>query len=73
MSACQRIDGLKTALSAIFINGHGARTIVTYRDPRIAGVSPRDPDALVGAADIILADNRFPQFVTPICEAARRR
>jgi sulfofructose kinase len=72
-SACQRVDGLKTALSAIFVNSRGERTIVTYRDPRIAGVTPRDPNALVGAADIVLADNRFPLFVRPICEAARRR
>jgi sulfofructose kinase len=73
ISACQRVDGLKTALSAIFINARGERTIVTYRDPRIAAVTPRDPEAVVGVADIVLADNRFPQFVRPICEAARRR
>jgi sulfofructose kinase len=71
-SACQRVDGLATALSAIFINARGERTIVTYRDQRIAAVTPRDPEALVGTADIVLADNRFPQFVRPICEAARR-
>ena len=34
---------------------------------------PRDPDGHASAADIVLADNRFPQFVRPICEAARRR
>ena len=72
-SACQRVDGLATALSAIFINARGERTIVTYRDQRIAAVTPRDPQALAGTADIVLADNRFPQFVRPICEAARRR
>ena len=72
-SACQRVDGLATALSAIFINPRGERTIVTYRDQRIAAVTPRDPQALAGTADIVLADNRFPQFVRPICEAARRR
>lgn len=73
VSACQRIDGLATALSAIFINARGERTIVTYRDQRIAAVTPRDPEALAGAADIVLADNRFPLFVRPICDAARRR
>jgi sulfofructose kinase len=73
ISACQRVDGLKTALSAIFINARGERTIVTYRDPRIAAVTPYDSEPLVGRADIVLADNRFPQFVRPICEAARRR
>ena len=72
-SACQRVDGLATALSAIFINPRGERTIVTYRDQRIAAVTPRDPQALAGTADIVLAENRFPQFVRPICAAARRR
>ena len=72
-SACQRIDGLATALSAIFINAQGDRTIVTYRDARIAAVAPAAPERLVAEADLVLADNRFPQFVRPICEAARRR
>jgi sulfofructose kinase len=72
-TACQRIDGLGTALSAIFMNARGDRTIVTYRDERIAAATPRDPDRVVAAADAVLADNRYPQFVQPICEAARRR
>ena len=42
-SACQRVGGLATALSAIFINARGDRTIVTYRDARIAAVTPADP------------------------------
>jgi len=50
-SACQRVDGLATALSAIFINARGERTIVTYRDQRIAAVTPRDPEALAGTAE----------------------
>ena len=71
--ACQRTAGLATALSAIFINARGDRTIVTYRDERVAATAPADPERLVAAADIVLADNRFPDFVTPICAAARRR
>jgi sulfofructose kinase len=70
---CRRVDGLATALSAIFINRHGDRMIVTYRDERIAAVTPADPDKIVAAADMVLADNRYPAFVQPICEAARRR
>jgi sugar/nucleoside kinase (ribokinase family) len=72
-SFCQRIGGLATALSAIFMNGRGDRTIVTYRDERIAAATPTDPDAAVARADAVLADNRYPAFVRPICEAARRR
>jgi sulfofructose kinase len=72
-AACQRIDGLGTALSAIFMNARGDRTIVTYRDERIAAATPRDPEHVVSTADAVLADNRYPEFVRPICEAARRR
>src|SRR5580698_4008689 len=70
---CQRVDGLATALSAIFMDARGDRTIVTYRDERIATATPADPDRIVAAADAMLADNRYPDFVRPICEAARRR
>jgi sugar/nucleoside kinase (ribokinase family) len=71
-TACQRVGGLSTALSAIFMNARGDRTIVTYRDERIAAAVPDDPERVVSAADAVLADNRYPQFVRPICEAARR-
>jgi sugar/nucleoside kinase (ribokinase family) len=72
-SACQRVDGLATALSAIFIDDRGDRTIVTYRDQRIAAVTPDDPMALTADADLVLADNRYPAFARPVCEAARQR
>ena len=72
-SACQRLDGLTTGLSAIFVDAGGDRTIVTYRDPRIAAARPRDAEAVAAAAVLVLADNRYPDFVRPICEAAHRR
>lgn len=72
-TACQRIDGLATALSAIFINARGDRMIVTYRDERISAAAPADPDGVTAEIDAALADNRFPAFVAPICAAARRR
>lgn len=70
---CQRIDGMATALSAIFMNARGDRTIVTYRDERVATTRPNDPNAMVAGADAVLVDNRYPDFVLPICEAARAR
>jgi sugar/nucleoside kinase (ribokinase family) len=72
-AGCQRIAGLATALSAIFIDARGDRMIVTYRDDRIATAVPADPTRLVAGADAVLADNRFPDFVRPICAAARER
>jgi sugar/nucleoside kinase (ribokinase family) len=68
---CQRVDGFATALSAIFMNARGDRTIVTYRDDRIAATAPADADGAIAGAHAILADNRYPDFVTPICAAAR--
>ena len=45
--------------------------IVTYRDERLAAATPADPSGLVASVDAVLADNRFPEFVRPICAAAR--
>jgi sulfofructose kinase len=70
---CQRFAGFATALSAIFVDARGDRMIVTYRDDRLAAMTPPDPERLVATADIVLADNRYPAFVAPICAAARRR
>jgi sulfofructose kinase len=72
-SGCQRLAGVSTALSAIFIDAQGERMIVTYRDRRLVMATPADPAALVATADAVLADNRYPDFVRPICAAARRR
>lgn len=47
--------------------------IVTHRDPRIEAGHVADPDALVKDVTLLLADNRFPDFVRPICDAAKRR
>jgi sugar/nucleoside kinase (ribokinase family) len=72
-SGCQRLPGVLTALSAIFIDAHGERMIATHRDDRLAAAAPNDPAALVNAVDAVLVDNRFPEFVRPICVAARAR
>src|SRR5262249_24035155 len=70
---CQRLAGVATALSAIFIDARGDRMIVTHHDHRLAAATPADPARLVACADAVVADNRFPEFVRPICVAARAR
>ncbi|HEY6992342.1 MAG TPA: PfkB family carbohydrate kinase [Xanthobacteraceae bacterium] len=72
-SGCPRQAGVPTALSAIFIDTRGERMIVTHRDERLAAATPADPAGLVASADAVLADNCFPEFVRPICLAARAR
>ncbi|HEY7663861.1 MAG TPA: PfkB family carbohydrate kinase [Xanthobacteraceae bacterium] len=72
-AGCQRIDGIATPVSVIFVDTRGERMIVTHRDRRLDAARPRDAADLVAAADAVLADNRFPDFVRPICTAARAR
>jgi sugar/nucleoside kinase (ribokinase family) len=68
-----RIKDAAAPVSGIMIDDSGERMIATFRDRRIEQARAPDPDALVQNADLLLADNRFPAFVRPICEAARRR
>jgi sulfofructose kinase len=70
---CPRVSGVASSMSAICIDPRGERAIVNYRDDRLAAARPSDPAAIVAAADAMLVDNRFPEFVLPICEAARAR
>lgn len=72
-SACSRVFGVPTPISAISIDPRGERAIVNFRDDRLAAARPANPAALVAGADAVMADNRFPEFVLPICEAARER
>jgi sugar/nucleoside kinase (ribokinase family) len=68
-----RVSGATAPVSGIMIDSSGERMIATYRDRRIETARVSDPDALVRDATVLLADNRFPEFVLPVCEAARRR
>ena len=70
---CPRVAGVASSISAISIDPRGERAIVNYRDDRLTAARPEDPAALVGGADAVLADNRFPEFTLPICAAARAR
>jgi sugar/nucleoside kinase (ribokinase family) len=72
-AACVRMAGARSPISAIMVDGRGERTIVNYRDARLADARIDDPGPLVAKADVVLADNRFPEFVLPICRAARNR
>jgi sugar/nucleoside kinase (ribokinase family) len=46
---------------------------VHYRDDRLGDARLDRPAAIVADIDAVVADNRFPQFVLPICTAARAR
>lgn len=73
ISSVVRVEGATAPVSGIMVDASGERMIVTHRDKRIESARIADPDALVKDITLLLADNRFPDFVRPICEAAKRR
>ena len=68
-----RVAGATAPVSGIMVDASGERMIVTHRDKGIETARIADPDALVADVSLLLADNRFPDLVRPVCEAARRR
>jgi sugar/nucleoside kinase (ribokinase family) len=68
-----RVPGATAPVSGILIDASGERMIATYRDRRIESARVADPAALVKDVSLLLADNRFPDYVRPVCEAARAR
>jgi sulfofructose kinase len=68
-----RVAGATAPVSGIMVDAAGERMIVTHRDKRIETARLADPDRLVADISLLLADNRFPELVRPVCEAARRR
>jgi sugar/nucleoside kinase (ribokinase family) len=72
-AGCVRLDGVASAISAIFVNERGERTIATHRSQCLDAVVPLDAGRLAAGADAVLADNRCANFSLPICRAALRR
>jgi sugar/nucleoside kinase (ribokinase family) len=72
-SGVVRVKDAAAPVSGIMVDATGERMIVTYRDQRIESARVPDPDTLIKDISLLLADNRFPEFVRPICEAAKRR
>jgi sulfofructose kinase len=68
-----RVDGGSISVSGIFIDRDGEKMVATRRGQKLEGVAPPEPDALVADIDMLLADNRFPDYIRPLCLAARAR
>jgi sulfofructose kinase len=68
-----RVAGATASVSLILIDAAGEKSIATRRGHGLGHLLPADADALVADADAVLVDNRFPEFVTAVCQAARQR
>ena len=71
-SGAARVEGGSISVSGIFIDASGEKMVVTQRGTKLDQARPADPAALVADVDVVLADNRFPDFVQPICERRAR-
>jgi len=69
-SQVERVDGASISVSGILIDATGEKLVATRRGERLGDARPRNPAALVADVDIVMADNRFPDFVRPILQAA---
>jgi sulfofructose kinase len=68
-----RVAGGVASLSGIFVDAAGERLLATRREQGLRTARAHDPEALLRGIAVVLADNHFPEFVLPVCEAARRR
>ncbi|MBI3702689.1 MAG: sugar kinase [Rhizobiales bacterium] len=72
-SGAVRVAGGTASVSLILIDARGEKTIATRRGIGLGKALPADADKLLADADAVLVDNRFPEFVTAVCRAARLR
>jgi sugar/nucleoside kinase (ribokinase family) len=72
-SGALRVPEAMSSVSLILVDAAGEKMIATRRDKGLSGIVPSDPAGLVANVDAVLLDNRYPDFVTPICRAAQRR
>jgi len=68
-----RVAGTTASVSLILIDAEGEKTIATRRSDNLGNVLPRDAEAALDGVDLLLIDNRFPEFVTAMAHAARAR
>ena len=68
-----RVDGGTASVSLILLDASGEKTIATRRGVNLGRALPNDASTLVADVDAVLVDNRFPEFVSAVCRAARER
>jgi sulfofructose kinase len=67
------VEGGSISTSAILIDRDGEKMVATRAGERLDRAVPPHPEALLADVDVLLADNRFPNYVGPLCLVARSR
>jgi sulfofructose kinase len=68
-----RVPGAISSVSLIMVDAAGEKMIATRRDQGLSDIAPANAAQAVATADIVVLDNRYPNFVIPICQAAAAR
>jgi sugar/nucleoside kinase (ribokinase family) len=68
-----RVSGATASVSLILLDAAGEKMIATLRGNGLNIARPADAAAAVSFVAALMVDNRFPEFVTPLCRAANRR
>src|ERR1700674_4566687 len=72
-TAVVRLPNAVASVSGIFIDASGERLLATRHAQGLETARPGAPEHLVRDIGVLLVDNRFSEFVLPICHAARDR
>lgn len=70
-SAVRRLPGLRSPLSAIFVDASGERMLVSYADPALPGPADWLPDRLPAGVDAVLGDTRWQRGSAHLFRLAR--
>lgn len=70
-SGVVRVDGGTASVSLILLDAEGEKTIATRRGVGLGKVLPADAKKLVADTAAVSIDNRFPEFVMAVCQAAK--
>ena len=68
-----RVPGGTCSASLIMIDERGEKLIASRRGHGLRGIAPADAHAAVASVDAVLLDNRYPDFVIAIAQAAAAR
>ena len=72
-AGAERVPGATSSVSLILVDAAGEKMIATRRDKGLTDIAPRDAEKVVAEVDAVLLDNRYPNYVIPICQAAAAR
>lgn len=67
----RRVEGVRTPLSAVIVDGAGERLIVPYYDPALGSDPGWIPEDLVAGADAVQVDVRWPEGAARVLDIAR--